>query len=175
MLHVGCVCDFVFGGVVKASPCWGGIGTRCCDEGRCRATCPAPHLVKYTDNVLLTVYLSVCPSCVQFVWIYVLLWFIAQDLIKVVSYWVMAKYFIKVDTSADRRFASGKTQALIDAEDRAQRMRSGGNNGGGAGRGVWCWGWGVDSRELLCSCPMYFNTVCDRWEWKCMAGLEDYS
>ena len=19
---------------------------------------------------------------------------------------------------------------------------------------------------------MYFNTVCDRWEWKCMAGLE---
>jgi hypothetical protein len=23
---------------------------------------------------------------------------------------------------------------------------------------------------MLCSCPMYFNTVCDRWEWKCMAG-----
>ncbi len=23
--------------------------------------------------------------------------------------------------------------------------------------------WGI-----VCSCPMYFNTVCDRWKWKCM-------
>ncbi len=150
------------------------------------------------------------PHAWQFVWIYVLLWFLAQDIIKVASYWIMAKYFLKVcvcslalmpeaplrpyslpprrsspfsphsfssgggggggvpsatpkgslfntvpacwlsmgslralcfeevrlwvgglasagqvDNSADRRFASGKTQALIDAEERQHRLRTG--------------------------------------------------
>jgi hypothetical protein len=28
----------------------------------------------------------------------------------------------------------------------------------------------VSIQVELCSCPMHFNTVCDRWKWKCMAG-----
>ena len=61
----------------------------------------------------------------QYVWLYVLLWFLAQDVVKVLAYWFMATYFAEDTRGDDVRLISGKTQAMIDAENRQLRLRGG--------------------------------------------------
>jgi H+-transporting ATPase len=59
------------------------------------------------------------------VWIYVLLWFIAQDVIKVICYFFLARFRVEEQTELEKRRAMGRIQAAIDGENRADRIRGG--------------------------------------------------
>ena len=77
--------------------------------------------------VCVTICLVPClHPMVQFVWIYVLLWFLAQDAAKVLTYWVMGTYFKEDTRKDDVRLVGGKIAARIETDDRRTRLRGGG-------------------------------------------------
>lgn len=82
----------------------------------------APSLPRCTA---VTVSAVACSYGALFVWLYVLIWFVGQDVCKVLTYGFMSSFRKEEDSEFGLRVAQGSMHAMIDADDKSRAQRAG--------------------------------------------------